>query len=297
MDILKTNNLTKIYGNLRALNNVNIHIKKGEIYGLIGENGSGKSTFIKLVTNLILPTSGSFKLFDKKKVGAIVESPALYLNLSAKNNLIIQGTIVGVEDTKKMDDLLDLVGLGGLKENKKKVKDFSLGMKQRLSIAMCLLNDPEFILLDEPMNGLDPEGIIGIRNLILELNQNNGITFLISSHLLEELSKVATKYGFLYHGALINEATKEEILNSLTSATILELEGRNYVEVLKELNITDYSTTGNRVILYGDIDIPKLTLELAKENIQIKNLFKRESSIEEYYIRLMEASREKINQS
>ena len=195
--VLSTKGLSKKYKKQMAVNGVDMNIEKGDIYGFVGENGSGKTTVIRLITGLIFPYAGSFQLFGvdnrspdigkaRSRVGAIVENPSIYMNMSAYDNLKTQGILLGVDDDEKIRSVLRDVGLEALYDEKKHANNFSLGMRQRLGIAMALLGDPEFLILDEPMNGLDPAGIVGIRELILKLNRERGITFLISSHILTE---------------------------------------------------------------------------------------------------------------
>ena len=208
--VLQTFGLSKKYKNQWALKDVNMHISKGDIYGFVGENGSGKTTIIRLITGLIFPTEGKLALFgvnsdspeilvQRKKTGAIVESPSIYMNMSAAENLRLQCSILGITENveERVKATLNEVGLADMYENKKHASNFSLGMRQRLGIGMALLGEPEFIILDEPMNGLDPAGIVEVRELILKLNQEKKITFLISSHILSELALVATKYGII----------------------------------------------------------------------------------------------------
>lgn len=216
--ILETTNLTKKYKEVIAVNEVNMTIYEGDIYGFIGENGAGKSTVIRLITNIAKPTSGGFEINLPQKLGqvaAIVETPAIHSSLTAIDNLSYQATMLGLKKSKEeLEDLLREVSLEEVINLKKKAKDFSLGMKQRLTIALALMGEPKLILLDEPMNGLDPVGIKKMRDLILKLNKDNKITFLISSHLLMELDRVATKYGFISRGKLIKEVSAEEIHQS-----------------------------------------------------------------------------------
>ncbi|MCR5231138.1 MAG: ATP-binding cassette domain-containing protein, partial [Acholeplasmatales bacterium] len=220
--VLKTSGLVKIYSGQKVLNEVDMTVNKGDIYGFVGENGSGKTTIIRILSGLIRPNAGSFELFGvksndpkiyevRRKLGAVVESPSIYPALNARDNLKELSLILGINDEEKIKKTLELVGLGSMYDNPKKAVDYSLGMRQRLGIAMALLSDAEFMVLDEPLNGVDPEGIVGLRNLILNLNKEKGITFLISSHILSELSLVATKYGIISKGHLLKEITKEEL--------------------------------------------------------------------------------------
>ncbi|MCK9289879.1 MAG: ATP-binding cassette domain-containing protein [Acholeplasmataceae bacterium] len=213
--LVKTTNLTKVYKETVAVSNLNMTINKGEIYGFIGENGAGKSTVIKLLTNIVNPTSGSYQINIDKRIGniaAIVENPAIHNSLNALNNMVFQAKMLGLKKSvEELKELLIQVGLEDVIHLKKRAKNFSLGMKQRLSIALALISEPEFILLDEPMNGLDPLGIRKMRDLIIFLNKERNITFLISSHILTELDKVATRYGFISKGKLIKEITQKEL--------------------------------------------------------------------------------------
>ena|SRR5690554_349218 len=234
--LVKTTNLTKVYKETVAVSNLNMTINKGEIYGFIGENGAGKSTVIKLLTNIVNPTSGSYQINIDKRIGniaAIVENPAIHNSLNALNNMVFQAKMLGLKKSvEELKELLIQVGLEDVIHLKKRAKDFSLGMKQRLSIALALIGDPEFILLDEPMNGLDPLGIRKMRELIILLNRERNITFLISSHILTELDKVATRYGFISKGKLIKEITQKELhkLNVEIEDYYLEIvEGIKYV--------------------------------------------------------------------
>ena len=213
--ILKTTALSKQYGNKLAVNNVNMTIEKGDIYGFIGKNGAGKTTFMRLVLGTAFPTSGEIQLFGgenpnqaRHKIGSLLESPGLYKNYTAYDNMKQFSLIYGGTE-QDIRDILHLVGLDNT--GKKKAGKFSLGMRQRLGIAITLLGNPEFLILDEPVNGLDPAGMKEVRDLILRLNQERNITILISSHLLDELSKVVTKYGIINDGVLIEEISADEL--------------------------------------------------------------------------------------
>ena len=214
-EILVAKDIVKVYGNKTVLKHVNMNINKGDIYGFIGKNGAGKTTFMRVILSLTYPKSGEVKLFGDKtiqevglKVGSLIEAPGLYKSLNEEQNLQRFSTLYGADESK-IPEILKMVGLGDT--GKKKAKDFSLGMRQRLGIAIALLGDPELLLLDEPINGLDPEGIKDIRDLILKLNKEKGITFLISSHLLDELGKIVTKYGIINNGEMIEEIDAEEL--------------------------------------------------------------------------------------
>ena len=218
--ILCTNGLTKQYRKFKALNNLNMHVPKGAIYGFVGKNGAGKTTLIRLICGLQEPTNGEYSLYGRKntdggiskarrRMGAVVETPSIYLDLTAEENLREQYLVLGMPSFEGIQELLKLVGLQDA--GKKKAKNFSLGMKQRLGIAIALAGDPDFLILDEPVNGLDPQGIIEIRELILKLNRERQITFLISSHILDELSRLATHYGFIDRGQIVREISAEEV--------------------------------------------------------------------------------------
>ncbi len=298
-NIILTNNLTKKYKDKIVVDNVNMHVQKGDVYGFVGENGAGKTTVIRLITGLIQKTSGSYYLFGvedndskintvKSAISAIVESPSLYLNMDAKTNLEMQACILGIKLGDRLEKILRLVGLENVINEKKKVVNFSLGMRQRLGIAMALVGNPQLIILDEPMNGLDPEGIVEIRELILKLNHEQNITFIISSHILGELGKVATKYGFIHQGRLIEEVTQEELENKCQKS--LELKVSNLdecVNILYNIGYTELKVINNHVIILGDYDIEKIVISLAQNNIKIISIKSNEEGIEEYYLRLM----------
>ena len=215
--ILRTNQLTKRYHHRAVVDHLSMTIHEGDIYGFIGKNGAGKTTLIRMIAGLAAPDDGTILLFGdadlrkgRKQIGTVIESPALYPGMTAKENLLTQYKLKGIRDESQADAILTLVGLDNT--GKKKAKDFSLGMRQRLAIAIALIGSPRFLILDEPTNGLDPEGIKEIRDLILRLNQDRRITVLISSHILGELSKFATRYGIIHQGRLIDEFTEEQLV-------------------------------------------------------------------------------------
>lgn len=298
--ILRTFSLMKKYRKQFAVNGADMTICKGDIYGFVGENGSGKTTIIRLITGLIFPESGSFELFGvkndspeihnaRKKLGAIVESPSIYGNMSAYDNLKMQCTLLGIEDNGVIMDTLTRVGLGELYNIKKHAGDFSLGMRQRLGIAMALLGDPEFIILDEPMNGLDPAGIVEIRELILKLNREEGITFLISSHILTELSLVANKYGIISKGKIIKEISAAELHNQCGRYAVIKSDNDASLtdavrEILPEKSI---SLLPDGVRIPGEIDFNEVLGKIIEKNIKILSINCTESNFEDYYLSLI----------
>ena len=218
--VLQTYGLCKRYRRFTALENVNMHVPKGAIYGLVGKNGAGKTTLIRVICGLQEPTAGDYTLYGarlgdkalhraRRRMGAVVETPSLYPDMTAEQNLKLQYRVLGLPEDKGIDGILELVGLSNT--GKKKAGHFSLGMKQRLGIAVALCGDPDFLVLDEPTNGLDPQGIVEMRELILQLNRERQITVLISSHILDELAKLATHYGFLDGGRLVRQVTAQEV--------------------------------------------------------------------------------------
>lgn len=293
--VLKTNNLTKQYNKNVVLDNVNITIKKGDIYGLIGRNGAGKTTLMKIITTLASPTSGTFELFNtcsendelfdnKKRVGSLIEYPAFYPNLSAYDNLKYYTIQRGIVDKNQINKVLELVNLTGT--GKKKVKTFSLGMKQRLGIALAILNSPDFVILDEPINGLDPIDISELRDTFKKLS-DNGITLLISSHILSELYLLANEFGFLENGKLIKELSKEELDLECSKCLVIKTDDSKKVSVLleKELNTNNYKVINNeeiRVYDYTD-DSDKVSNVLVNNKIKIKGFYESGISLEEYF--------------
>ena len=295
--VLRTFGLLKKYKNHCAVNEADMTISRGDIYGFVGENGSGKTTLIRLITGLIFPQSGRFELFGiphdskdiqaaRRKVGAIVESPSIYRNMSAYENMRMQCIILGIPADEKIAQTLQDVGLGELLHNKKRAANFSLGMRQRLGIAMALLGDPEFLILDEPMNGLDPAGIVEIRELILKLNRERNITFLISSHILSELSLVATKYGIISKGHIIKEVTAAQLKLEMAKTTDITAEQPEELAQLL-VNLLPKGTVspipaGVRCV--GNIDLNALLSAIIEKNIRITGVNCREPSFEDYYM-------------
>lgn len=305
MDILKTIDLSKTYRKTRALDKVNLTIQKGDIYGFIGKNGAGKTTLIRTITGVAEPTSGSFSLFGetdpvkviraRKRIAAVVESPALHLNLSAYENLKLQCILLDkpkphasiISSVLKKVDLESL-----LVERKKKAKNFSLGMRQRLGIAMALISDPEFLILDEPNNGLDPEGIRDMRELLLRLNKEEGLTILVSSHILTELAKLATRYGFIDKGRLLKEISASELNQASRQATVLTLSStRGLQGKLSEKGLKDFEVTETTLRIIGTQPTnPYMTL-LAQENIEVLSINKEADDLEAFFMSMIEGGR------
>lgn len=295
-NILTTYGLRKCYGRRPAVDDVAMHIDRGDIYGFVGENGSGKTTIIRLITGLIFPERGGFRLFGventdpeigkaRSRLGAIVESPSIYLNMSARDNLRQQCILLGCSEERILPALRD-VGLEELYHDKKRAGNFSLGMRQRLGIAMVLLGDPELLILDEPMNGLDPAGIVEIRELILRLNRERGITFLISSHILTELSLVATRYGIISKGKILQEITAEQLRQACTKTTEFSAEDPAALTACLRAAFPDQEMkySGEGVKLLGEIDLNKVLEVLLKENIKLQRINCNQTSFEEYYL-------------
>lgn len=291
--VLQTFNIVKKYNKQKALAGVNMNIQKGDIYGFVGENGSGKTTIIRLITGLIFADEGSYELFgvsnkdkkileSRKKVGAVVETPSIYRNMTAYENLKTQCLLLGVNDENKIKEVLEIVGLADLYDSKKQAGNFSLGMRQRLGIAMALLNEPEFLILDEPMNGLDPEGIVSMRELIIHLNKNKNITFLISSHILTELSLIANRYGIISKGKIIKEISYEEMKKECRKS--LYIQTQDIEKLVKVVEGLEVDILSNGVKVYGDISINELLNKIIKAKVQIDSINSNESSLEEYYL-------------
>lgn len=292
--VLKTINLTKKYKNFTALDHVNITIKKGDIYGLIGRNGAGKTTLMKTVTTLTEKTEGSFQLFEntsqeltesKRRIGCLIENPAFFANLTVVQNLKYYAIQKGIVDQKQIDQALTLVDL--TKQKKKKFKNLSLGMKQRLGIALAILDNPDFIILDEPINGLDPIGIKEIRDTLKKLNEENGITLLISSHILSELYLIANHFCFIEKGKVIKELSKEELDLECSKCIVIKVENTKKATVIleKELHTTNYKVINKQEIrLYDYLDnSAKVNKCLVKENIDVISIYESGISLEEYF--------------
>lgn len=295
--VLTTNALSKSYRKFKALDGLTMHVPKGSIYGFVGKNGAGKTTLIRLICGLQEPTSGEYSLYGirykdknilnaRQRIGAVVETPSIYMDMTAEANLKEQYHVLGMPSYDGIYELLKLVGLEDT--GKKKARNFSLGMKQRLGIAIALAGNPDFLVLDEPINGLDPQGIVEIRELLLKLNKERQITILISSHILEELSKLATHYGFIDKGRLIKEVSAEE-LNVLCRKYIrVEVsDTRVLTRVLDERNIEYKIHSDTEADIYEKVSITPLAMALAVENCELISVQEHEESLESYYISLV----------
>lgn len=295
--VLTTNVLTKSYRKFRALDGLTMCVPKGSIYGLVGKNGAGKTTLIRLVCGLQNPTSGSYELYGRKntepgfersrrRMGAIVEAPAVYPDMTAEENLRAQSRVLGLPSGGGIPELLRLVGLEHA--GKKKAGKFSLGMRQRLGIAVALVGDPDFLVLDEPMNGLDPQGIIEIRELLLRLNREQQITVLISSHILDELARIATYYGFIDQGRMVRELSAGELDAENRKCTrITVTDTRILARVLDQMEVEYRIVSDTQADLYSEVNVSLLAIALMGENCEILQMREHDASLESFYMSLV----------
>lgn len=295
--VLKTNALSKNYGHFKALNGLSMNVPKGAIYGFVGKNGAGKTTLIRLICGLQNPSSGDYILYGRKnmekeivksrrRMGAVVETPSIYLDMTAEENLKQQYRILGLPSFDGLHEILELVGIDDT--GKKKARNFSLGMRQRLGIAIALVGDPDFLVLDEPVNGLDPQGIIEIRELILKLNRERQITVLISSHILDELSKLATYYGFIDNGSIVKEVSAAELEKTCRKCVHMEVSDTKVLaRVLDKMKVEYKIFSDTEADVFAKIKISQLTLELAKVNCEVISMQEKDESLESYYISLV----------
>lgn len=295
--ILSTDRLCKQYKHFKALNGLSMHVPKGAIYGFVGKNGAGKTTLIRLICGLQDPTSGSYSLYgisnhdqnitrSRRRMGAVVETPSIYQDMTAEDNLKQQYLVLGLPSFEGIPELLKLVGL----ENtaRKKARNFSLGMKQRLGIAIVLAGDPDFLVLDEPTNGLDPQGIIEMRELILKLNRERQITVLISSHILDELSRLATHYGIIDGGRMMKELSAEELEAACRKCMRVEVTDTKVLARVLDGMAVDYKIMSEtQADIFARLNISQLTLALARENCEVISLAERDETLESYYVSLV----------
>ena len=293
--ILETQNLTKVYGQKEAAKDINMHIREGQIYGLIGRNGAGKTTIMRMISGLSRPTSGSYSLFGKtglemrkmlKNVGVLIEHPGLYPKLSAYENLKIKCIGMGIKPDGYVKDLLKTVGLENT-DIKKGAGTYSLGMRQRLGIALALVGDPKIIILDEPINGLDPQGIVEMREILSRLRDEKGITIMISSHILDELAKVADAYGIIHEGALLNEFTAEELRQRCGESLIIRTDNiPETMRILDQMNLHDavQEPDGSLVIEEGLERTKEISRAIVNAGIGLEEIYLRTVTLEEYFL-------------
>ena len=296
-NVLTTDALCKSYDSFKALSGLTMRVPRGSIYGLVGRNGAGKTTLIRIICGLQNPDSGEYCIygeknksksimFSRRRMGAVVETPSVYGDMTAYQNLMYQAKILGLPSYDGLNEILELVNLADT--GKKTAKNFSLGMRQRLGIAVALVGSPDFLVLDEPINGLDPQGIIEVRELILKLNRERGVTVLVSSHILDELSTLATHYGFVNGGRIIQEISAEELAKDCgkcVQVTVTDVKA--LVRVLESMNM-DYAVTGdNNANIYAEPEFSSLVSALAEQNCKILKMTEREESLESYYVNLL----------
>ncbi len=299
--VLKTKNLAKKYRRFTALDGLTMNVPKGSIYGFVGRNGAGKTTLIRVICGLQNPTGGSYSLYgidgksgaitkSRRRMGAVVETPAIYTGLSARDNLKQQFRVLGLPSFDGIDELLQLVGLADT--GKKKAGNFSLGMRQRLGIAVALCGNPDFLILDEPINGLDPQGIVEIRELILKLNRERQITVLISSHILDELSKLATHYGFIDRGRIVREMSAEELeaaCRKCVRITVSDTE--KLATVLDGMNLEYKIIDGKTADVFGKPTVTSLAAALYEKKCELISMQEQDESLESFYISLVGGER------
>ena len=295
--IIETKNLTKQYGSQKSVADLNIHVKRGRIYGLLGRNGAGKTTTMKMLLGLTNPTSGEVKIWGKSlqgnekkllpRIGSLIESPGFYPNLTGTENLRIFATLRGVPNNHAVKDALDLVGLPY--KDKKLFSQYSLGMKQRLGIALALVGNPDFLVLDEPINGLDPQGIVEIRDMLQRLSEERNITILISSHILEELSKLCTDFGIIHNGVLLQEISQEQLIQQCSKRLELTLDQpEQAMPILDRLGITRYEMIDvNHLYLYERLeDSAQINAQLVEAGVFPRELRIYQEELERYFLNM-----------
>lgn len=292
--IMTTQNLTKKYGEKAAAKDINIHIREGEIYGLIGRNGAGKTTIMRMLSGLSNPTEGSFSLFGKtgkdalkemKNVGVLIEHPGLYPNMTAYENLRLKAIAMGCDNKKYIDEILELIGLTDARD--KKAKSFSLGMRQRLGIGLALIGDPKIIILDEPINGLDPQGIVEVRKMLEKLRDEKKITIMISSHILDELGKLADSYGIIHEGNLVDEFTVDELHKRCGRYIAINTDDNNSaIELIKSNGFNDVDIDEDGFIRINDRldDVQLLVKMLVEKDLVPNHVTVKDISLEDYYL-------------
>jgi ABC-2 type transport system ATP-binding protein len=293
--VVQTKDLCKAFAGKDAVSSVNVNIRRGDIYGFVGENGAGKTTFMRMLCGLAEPTSGSIRLFgsadlekQRRRIGCTIENPAIYPAMTAGENLEVYQILIGMPGKGAAEELLDLVGLGGL--GKKKAKDFSLGMKQRLMIAVAMIGSPEFLVLDEPMNGLDPMGIKEVRDLLLRLNREKKLTIIISSHILDELSRMATCYGVIHEGRLVDEFSSQELERRCRHSIKIVTDNQGKaVQMLKTSVSANFETAPDgAIVLYDRLgEAAAINQMLVSNGLSVSVLAPGEQNFESYFMDLM----------
>lgn len=293
---LKTNDLTKQYGRHKAVDRVSLQVKRGEIYGFIGRNGAGKTTFMKMACGLASPTAGELELFGasgsaanayRGRIGCLIEAPGLYPKLNGYENLKCKCLALGIRKANYENSLLEMVGLA--EAGKKKVKGYSLGMKQRLGIAMALAGEPDLLLLDEPINGLDPQGIAEMRDILLRLKEEKNMTILVSSHVLEELFKVADTFGIIHEGKLLQEISHEELQRQCSDHLELNVNDTPLAStVIERMGIRQYRVMDDqRIYIYETFrDVGQINSELVQGGCTVRSLRMAQDTLEDYYFSL-----------
>lgn len=294
--MISTENLCKSYNGKTVVNNVNLQIERGAIVGLVGQNGAGKTTLIRMLTGLAKPTLGNFTLLPNQQrydndVAAIVERPSIYTNMSALDNLIAQSKLLGITvDKEYLKSTIKLVGLDS--SSNKKAKNFSLGMKQRLAIAMTLVGRPQLLLLDEPTNGLDPQGIFDMRDIFVKLNRELGATLLVSSHILSELSKLATEFYIMDKGSILTRVTADELSNMGGKRVRLKVNNVNKAqEIVAQYGKTEI-VSADELDLYAETPITQVMLTLAQADVAVTNVTQTSDALEDYYIDIVRKARD-----
>lgn len=287
--LLYTRQLSKMYGDNQVLDCINMTINKGDIYGFIGKNGAGKTTFIRTITKLISKTSGEIVFTNPNmKVSAVIEQPALYMDMTASQNLIYMCKLKNCYQKEWVEEVLTFVGLDNTRN--KAVRDFSLGMRQRLAIGIAIITKPDFLILDEPINGLDPVGIVEIRNIIKRINKELRTTILISSHILSELEMVATRYGIIHQGKMIREFTKEELMKETGNFALLKTsDNQKAYRIIQKLHSDNITLDGENLVFDATEEMCKqVSLQLLKEQIAVYQFQLRKTELEEYFLNLVE---------